>query len=259
MFKQLLMVLKARLARRGRTEQSRPQPSTPIMEEIRKSSKRLARYNAIFAKQLAAERAERKVWRAKQEARKAKRESWKVKQEGWDAKEEDWDAKRARERARDELFLKDLYEATGLGWKDPSSAEKFFSTALEDALPFIIRGISFDDIFIDERYLSHQYAMDCYIVLVNDQYIAVVESEDFLEPAHVDAFAQNVKEVLPRVLPGRYRHLHIVPVMACMDLSAAAARKARAHGLALLRPHGQQPRVDDTYLRLRLPARRQEY
>ena len=211
MFKQLFTALKARRARRGQTKKS-----NPVMEEIQQSLQETRATLKRMAKQQAA-------WQAK------------------------WD----EERADDEEFLENLYEMAGLVKKPRSAADRFFASALENAMPFIIRGIAFDDISVDESYFRREHEMECDIVLVNSQYIAIVEAEDFLELDHVVGFDSNLREILPRVLPRRHKHRRLVPVLACMDLSEQAKQKARELGLALLRPNGQRARVEDAYLRLR--------
>ena len=196
---------------------------TPVMGEIQKSLKRTATTLDLIAKQQAA----------------------------WDAHMKVQKAQRDKERIKDEQFLDDLYEIAELNRRPLSTADKFFSSAMENAMPFMIRGISFDEISVDESYFRRRHEMDCDIVLVNQRYIALIEAEDFLELDHVLAFDKNLRDVLPRVLPRPYRHLLLVPGMACMDLSQQAEQKARALGFALLFPQDRQARVEDAYLRVR--------
>ena len=225
MFKQLFTALKARRARRGQTKKS-----TPVMEEIQQSLRETGATLDRIAKQQA---------------------DWDAEQAKWDAEQAKWDAKLAEEQDEDEEFLENLYEMAGLVRKPRSAADRFFASALESAMPFIIQGIAFDDISVDECYFRREHEMNCDIVLFNSQYIAIVEAEDFLELDHVVGFDKNLREILPRVLPRRHKHRRLVPVLACMDLSEEAKQKARELGMVLLHPHGQQSRVEDDHLRVR--------
>ena len=213
MFKKLFTAWKARLARQGRTKN--PPPS---LEEIQEKLKQTADTLDDVIKQQAV-----------------------------------WQAKMNKERARDKKILRGISQTSGgVTNKIGKVTEQFFVSTVVNAMPFIIRGIAFDKILVNKHFFGDQREMECDIVLVNEQYLAIIEVKHFLEPSYVIEFNRKLQEVLPKVLPDQYRYLRLVPAMACMGLSEQAKQKAREFGLALLRPHGQQSRVEDDHLRVRL-------
>ena len=70
-----------------------------------------------------------------------------------------------------------------------------------------------------------------------------------LDSRDVHTFHTKLKEVLPLVLPAAYRHLRVIPVMACTLMTKQARQSVVDHGFALLRPYGQQARLEIKHLR----------
>ena len=246
MFKQFFTALKTRLPRRGRTKES-----TPSLKEIQRLLKQVMDSQAIVAKRQI-------TWQAEQEVRQANIEGWQADLENWQTNLEKWQAKINRDRAKDKKYLNDVGRtAGGLGNNVGRVTEEFFASAVIGAMPFIIQEIAFNTIFVNQRFIREERKMECDIVLVNQQHIAIIEAKHFLEPRHVVEFDRKLREILPKVLPDQYRHLHLVPVMACMSLHQLARAQAGAYGFALLRPHDQQSRVESDRLRLRPPMNQQ--
>ena len=219
MFKRLLTALKTRLA-------PRTQKTTPRLKEAQET---------LEQAMITLDRATKQ-------------------QQAWQIKLKTWQAEIDKKRIKNNKFLKRVGRASGgIANKIGKAAEQFFVSAVENAMPFMIQDIAFHQIFVNKHFMSDQQEMECDIVLVNKQYIVILEIKHFLEPYHVVTFNKKLQEVLPQVLPNQYKHLHLMPAMACMALNQDAEEQARACGFALLRPHGQQSRVEDAYLRVRLP------
>ena len=166
--------------------------------------------------------------------------------------------RRAEERKRRAENAESLEHLTkmvdGVGHRVGAAIVDFFAFALTRAMPVKIKNIQFDEIFVNKEYTGHGREMQCDIVLMNKEYIAILETWHFLESLHIDIFSDKLNAVLPLVLPEQYRRLRVVPVMACMDLSKYAAEKAREHGIVVMRPDGQKARINAKHLRIRAPG-----
>ena len=207
------------------------------------------------AQERAQERQERAEW-LKQERReraqeRQERAEWLKQERRERAQERREGEKRRVENAESLKHLRRM--VGGIGNKVGAAIEDFFAFAMERAMPVLIDGIQFDEIFVNKTYSQGDKEMQCDIVLVNKEYIAILEVKHFLESDHIVAFDRKLRSVLPDVLPERYRRLRVVPVMACMGFSTYATEKVQQHGIAVMRPDGQDAKTNTEHMRIRAP------
>ena len=88
-------------------------------------------------------------------------------------------------------------------------------------------------------------------MLTNTRYLAIVEVKFYLHPDDVARFDTKLRQVLPEVLPAKYQHLQLIPVIGCLGLSLKAKEDAQERGFALLRQYGETARFESEHLRLR--------
>lgn len=244
-------------------------------------------------KKLAQQQQERdQAWWAKQDALQAAREKQRVRDEAardrqraqdqaaWEKKrvqdQAAWDKKRAQDQAawekkrvRDQAAWEKKHEKSvadhlaivkqiqrevgGAAHNLGNIAEEYFMQAWDNCDPVLIGNVEFDEVLANEKFRGHGKEMECDLVLLNSTHIGIVEVKLSLHPKDVRAFDAKLKEVLPLVLPAEYRHLQVMPVMACAGITAQARKRIEEHGFALLRPAGQEAKLEIEHLRPRPP------
>ena len=215
------------------------------------SAKRQAAWEARMEQEHERERQERERERQERAQERQERAEW-LKQERRERAQERREGE--KRRVENAEALKHLRRMVGgIGNKVGAAIEDFFAFAMERAMPVIIDGIQFDEIFVNKTYSQGDKKMQCDIVLVNKEYIAILEVKHFLESDHIVAFDRKLRSVLPDVLPERYRRLRVVPVMACMGFSTYATEKVQQHGIAVMRPDGQDAKTNTEHMRIRAP------
>ena len=237
-----------------------------MKQERTEEKKKQAAWKAKVKQERTEEKKKQAAWKAKMERERKEREEKHAKEHAEDQKKQAaWEARMERERQEREERRAETLESFehlrkrigGMGNRVGAAIEDFFAFAIESAMPFSIQGIRFDKFFFmtqsDEEmpFAMVLKEMQCPIVLVNKEYIAIVEIEPFLMTDDIIAFDRKLRSVLPHALPKRYRHLRVVPVMACMDLSTYAPREVRKHGIAVMRPDGEGAELDTQHLRIR--------
>ena len=205
------------------------------------------------------------TWQAGQDKARAAWEAQRAQERAEDKeKQVAWDARRAKERREDreaeERREKDLAylrqmiggEANTVG----KITEEFFYLAIENHGGIVIGEAKFDIIRTDQTYTNGKQGviMQCDIILLNERYMAIVEIKRYLRRRDVTAFESKFREILPSVLPSPYRHLRLVPVMACMGASQRAQEQLAACGFALLQPDNPRPKVESEHLRVWPPV-----
>ena len=131
--------------------------------------------------------------------------------------------------------------------------EEFFQRAMENQKPVMIDTAKFNTVMADQTYKANGKAMQCDLVLVNKEYLVIIEVKHYLHPADIGRFNEKLQEVLPDVLPAKYKYLQLIPAMACRGLSSQAKEEVQKYGFALLRPSGQKSKVESEHLRIRPP------
>ena len=176
-----------------------------------------------------------------------------------------WEKKRARDQAAWEkkheksvadhlAIVKQIQqEVGGAAHNLGNIAEEYFMQAWDNCEPVLIGDVEFDEVLANEKFRGHGKEMECDLVLLNSTHIGIVEVKLSLHPKDVRAFDAKLKKVLPLVLPAEYRHLHVMPVMACTGMTAQARKRIEEHGFALLRPAGQKAKLEIEHLRPRPP------
>ena len=161
----------------------------------------------------------------------------------------------ARQRAEiNKEFKKFWREINGSTSHAGRIAEQYFGDALRNEQPFLIRDIPFHVASTEEQFRVSGYEMECDIVLVNEKFLALVEVKHFLKHGHVYEFNHKLDKIVPIVLPDQYRHLQIMPVMACIGIHPKALTAVRVTGMALLRPGDRKCKVECDYLDIRPPV-----
>ena len=131
-------------------------------------------------------------------------------------------------------------------------AEEYFFNALKNEKTITINGAHFNNnVLADKRFKRHKKAMQCDLVLINAQYLAIVEVKFYLHPKDVEQFDNKLRQVLPHVLPAEYQHLQLMPVIACLGISFEAQEEAQARGFVLMRQDGETARFESEHLRPR--------
>ena len=125
--------------------------------------------------------------------------------------------------------------------------------AWDQGKPVLIGDIEFDEVLANKRYRAHGKEMECDLVLLNGTHIGIVEVKLFLHWNDVNRFDAKLRKVLPVVLPAEYRHLQVMPVMACLGMAEGTRARIEAHGFALLRPGRQKATLEIEHLRPRPP------
>ena len=212
-------------------------------------------------KLLAQEQRERdRAWQAKLEAHQAAQDKQRAKDQ--DAQ----DKQRAKDRAAWEKqhkknvadYLKVVKqiqkEVGGAAYNLGNIAEEYFMQAWDDCEPVLIGDIAFDEVLANQKYRAHGKEMECDLVLLNGTHIGLVEVKLTLHPRDVYEFDTKLKNVLPLVLPAGYRHLHVLPVMACAGTTDRARKRIAEYGFALLRPDGQKAKLEIEHLRPHPPV-----
>ena len=246
-------------------------------KERKEDQRKIAAWEARLEKARQQDREEDQRRVAKWEARREKeRKEDQRKIAAWEARlekarqqdrEEDqrrvakWEARREKERAEDEERLarmEAILERIGIRVGGITNnigkiAEEFFLKALENEETITINGTRFNKILADEQFENKKRSMQCDLVLVNAQYLAITEVKHYLHPDDVKRFDAKLRGVLPDVLPAEYKHLRLIPVMACMGLNAKAKEEAQTRGFVLLRPSGEKARFESEHLRVRPP------
>ena len=275
--------LSAKQLRQGKMEQERQERAEEHTRERKERAQEKEKQAARKAK-MKQERQEREEKRAKKHAEdQQKQAAWKARMQRERKEHEEkrakehaedqqkqaaWEARIERERKEGNEKHAEMLESLdhlrkrigGMGNRVGAAIEDFFAFAIESAMPFSIQGIRFDKFFFtthsDEEtpFAMVLKEMQCHIVLVNKEYIAIVRIEPFLMTDDIIAFDRKLRSVLSHALPQRYRHLRVVPVMACMDLSTYAPREVRKHGIAVMRPYGEGAELDTQHLRIREPT-----
>ena len=221
-----------------------------------------ARQDKERAKQQAAWEARQAKEREEYQRRMAKREEKQARDREEDerrmAKVEKEQARQqavwAAQRASDLAELKEIAkriqkDVGGITNTFGNIAEEYFLQAWENCDPVCIGPIKFTQVLAKQTYRGHGREMECDLVLLNGTHIAITEVKLSLDSRDVHTFHTKLKEVLPLVLPAAYRHLRVVPVMACTLMTKQARQSVVDHGFALLRPYGQQARLEIKHLR----------
>ena len=160
-----------------------------------------------------------------------------------------------KQHARDqEAAKRTRQEIGGMAHNLGNIAEEHFMLAWDECRPVLIGDIEFDEVLANEKYRAHGKEMECDLVLLNGTHIGIVEVKLFLHSKDVTAFDTKLRDVLPVVLPVECQHLQVMPVMACLGMSDGARTRIEAHGFALLRPDGQQSKLEIEHLRPRPPV-----
>ena len=160
-----------------------------------------------------------------------------------------------KQRAQDkEAAKRTRQEIGGMAHNLGNIAEEHFMLAWDECRPVLIGDIEFDEVLANEKYRAHGKEMECDLVLLNGTHIGIVEVKLFLHSKDVTAFDTKLRDVLPVVLPVECQHLQVMPVMACLGMSDGARTRIEAHGFALLRPDGQQSKLEIEHLRPRPPV-----
>ena len=177
-----------------------------------------------------------------------------------------WEKKRARDRAaweeqhkkavatHEAIARRIQQEIGGAAHNLGNIAEEYFMQAWDKCKPVLIGEVEFDEVLAHEEYRAHGKEMECDLVLLNGTHIGIVEVKLFLHPSDVKAFDAKLRKVLPLVLPLEYRHLQVMPVMACIGMTERVHKRIEEYGFALLRPYGQKARLEIEHLRPRPPV-----
>ena len=221
MLQQLLTMLRSKRTRRRRT-----QSPAPTLEDIRKVLKEAADIQERSAKRHA---------------------EWEIKQEKAQA---DWENRHAK---LDDSLARIGQTVGGVTNNLGKITEEFFRQAMENEKLIVIDKAKFDTVLADQTYKANGKAMQCDLVLVNKKYIAIIEIKHYLHPDDIGRFDEKLRAVLPEVLPAAYKHLQLIPAMACKGLSLRAKEEVQKYGFALLRPRGQRSKVESEHLRIRAP------
>ena len=144
-------------------------------------------------------------------------------------------------------------EVGGMAYNLGNIAEEYFMQAWDDCEPVLIGDIEFDKVLANQKYRAHGREMECDLVLLNGTHIGLVEVKLTLHSKDVYEFDTKLKKVLPVVLPAEYRHLHVLPVMACARITDQARKEIAEYGFALLRPDGQKAKLEIEHLRTHPP------
>ena len=144
-----------------------------------------------------------------------------------------WRVELAKQRRENEKAFKELWRVLNGTTKHTGLiAEEFFYSALRSEPPFYIQGIPFHEVSADRQFIFNDHQMQCDLLLANQNYVAPVEVKHFLKQGHVREFNRKLNKVVPIVLPIYYRHLAIMPVMACIGIHPKAEVAARECGMA---------------------------
>ena len=187
---------------------------------------------------------EREEDRAEERRRLAVREEQRAQEAQEHAKQ------RAENRKAYKKLLRELHGTTNPG----PTADEYFYDALRNEWPFPMQGIRRYTMSNYAEFTSNGHSMLCDVVLENEKFIALVEVQHFLKQGHVYEFNRKLDKIVPIVLPDQYRHLQIMPVMACMGLHPKARVAAHKSGIAVLLPDGQKCKVECDHLHLRPPV-----
>ena len=176
-------------------------------------------------------------------------------QAAWNEQREQDQAAQKKQHARDqEAARQTRQEVGGMAHNLGNIAEEHFMLAWDQGKPVLIGDIEFNEVLANEKYRAHGKEMECDLVLLNGTHIGLVEVKLFLHSKDVTAFDTKLRDVLPVVLPVECQHLQVMPVMACLGMSDGARARIEAHGFALLRPDGQQSKLEIEHLRPRPPV-----
>ena len=259
MIKRIITVLSKKLA----MARSKDKP-TPNWEDIRKVLNQTAEIQARAAKQQAA-------WQASWEAQRAQEHKEREHEREQEHKERERERAHERQEERRRFaaweasmnrVLKDMgVRVGGLTNNVGKIAEEYFFNALKNKKTITINGARFtnNNVLADKRFKKQKKSMQCDLVLTNTRYLAIVEVKFYLHPDDVARFDTKLRQVLPEVLPAKYQHLQLIPVIGCLGLSLKAKEDAQERGFALLRQYGETARFESEHLRLRpLSIRKQD-
>ena len=172
------------------------------------------------------------------------------KQAQWEDKEMQWQNRHAK---LNDALARSGEQLGGVTNNLGKINEAFFRHALANERPVMIGKVPFNIILADQTYEANGRAMQCDLVLVNTKYIAIIEAKHYLHPNDVSRFDAKLRRALPDVLPTKYRHLQLIPAMACQGLSSQAEAEIQKYGFVLFRPRGEKARIESAYLRIRPP------
>ena len=175
---------------------------------------------------------------------------WENRQVEWENKQTEWQNRHAE---IDDSLARIGQTVGGVTNNLGKITEEFFRQAMENEKLIVIDKATFDTVLADQTYKANGKAMQCDLVLVNKKYIAIIEIKHYLHPDDIGRFDEKLRAVLPEVLPAAYRHLQLIPAMACKGLSLRAKEEVQKYGFALLRPRGQKSKVESEHLRIRPP------
>ena len=214
--------------------------------------KQRAKDRAAWEEQLAKERAAREEQRVKDQAAQDKQRA--KDQAAQDKQRAAWEDEHRKNIADYLAVAKQVQkEVGGAAYNLGNIAEEHFMQAWDHCKPVLIGDIEFDEVLANQKYRKHGREMECDLVLLNGTHIGLVEVKLFLHPRDVYEFDDKLKKVLPLVLPAEYRHLHVLPVMACTGTTDRARKRIADYGFALLRPDGQKAKLEIEQLRPRPP------
>lgn len=230
------MLNKLRTMLKNKLRRSKTPDPVPILQDINKVLHKVADKQDRLAER-----------QARWEDRQTQQED---KQAQWEDKEVQWQNRHAK--------LNDALDKIGeqLGGVTNNLGkinEAFFRHALANERPVMIGKVPFNIILADQTYEANDKAMQCDLVLVNTKYIAIIEAKHYLHPNDVSRFDAKLRRALPDVLPAKYRHLQLIPAMACQGLSSQAEAEIQKYGFVLFRPRGERARIESAYLRIRPP------
>ena len=281
MLKRLRTMLKGKRTRRRRT-----QSPAPTLEDIRKvlkeaadiqerSAKRHAelersldktgkmiagltdKIDKITDKQADSENKQAK-WENRQVEWENRQAEWENRQVEWENRQVEWENKQTEWQNRhaeiDDSLARIGQTVGGVTNNLGKITEEFFRQAMENEKLIVIDKATFDTVLADQTYKANGKAMQCDLVLVNKKYIAIIEIKHYLHPDDIGRFDEKLRAVLPEVLPAAYKHLQLIPAMACKGLSLRAKEEVQKYGFALLRPRGQRSKVESEHLRIRPPV-----